>query len=218
MVTKNPKSSKAAIKKIQEFSLTVSEYAKHFGITDQTVRARLKKGELQASEIIKNGRKVLAIKVNEEIPSLKSAPKASDIEQEKQGDKKSPKLIKVGSLKPANFQDLIQEKDDEIKKLKSELRSSYDQSEKLDKEVKRLNEIIKSKSELIQTHEKSLKAKDQEIQGLKNASGNSPSAPKEQKVDSKVQAKQSVKIPFNPPSKQEPKKETGFFAKLFGKK
>lgn len=207
LVTKNSKSAKPLLKEAKQEVLTVSEYSKQFGLTEQIVRTRLKKGALQATEIIKNGKSVLGIKLDSPVAASGSpAP-----EQDKQDGKKSPKLIKVGSLKQANFQDIIQEKDDEIKKLKSELRDSFNQAEKLDKEVKRLNEIIKSKSDLIQTHEKTLKAKDKAIQELTNLDKN------KQQIE-ETAAKQSVKIPFNPPIKEESKKDSGFFAKLFGRK
>jgi predicted Rossmann fold nucleotide-binding protein DprA/Smf involved in DNA uptake len=216
LLTKTTK-SKSSSKAEQARILSVSDYAKEFGLSEQVVRAQLKKGELKSAELDKNGRKVLAIEIVAKEEAKKAAVKpaskgpaqlvvkAEDIVSPEPATKpstnKEPKLIKIGSLKTVNHQEIIQEKDDEIIKLKSELRSSYEQNDKFSKELKRLTQIIKSKSDLIQSQAKMIEAKDSELQSFR---------PVPEIVEESFSEVDSEKFTES--------KKAGFFAKLFGKK
>lgn len=187
MVTKNAKSSKSSSTTQKEKVLTVSEYAKEFDVTENSVRTKLKNGELELTHIERKGKKIQAVKVNAKEAAPAKTPTA-------------PKLVKVSSLKTTDYKELIKDKDGEIKFLNKELNKKEDKLDKLEKEVKRLNEIIKSKSELISSHEKLLKSRESEIHDLK-------------KIHSENQTAAKKKSTVSPPKDE---KKPGFFASLFG--
>jgi len=195
LATKTTPKEKKNSNKTAEQILSVSEYASAYGLTENFVRGKLKKGELQATELIKNGRSVQGIKITGE--SEKKAP--SKVNEKASSsttvvDEKKPKLLKLETLKPVNYQAIIQQKENELLRYKEELKHAVQCLNRQDAEIQRLNEQARNLTEQLQVLEDKLKTIN-EVQV------------EETLPEAKVIAEEKAE-----------KKKPGFFASLFGKK